>query len=364
MTWPTGPPPMPNAGWYDDPEQPWTWRYWDGAHWTDHRAPMWVPPARDPMSFSVWFERAVAVGKVAVRRVGVLLLAVWLLLGALGWWLIVAMLDDDRGRELRRLLVLDDNPVTPTGTSLTDAEAERAWELVQDMFWSALPWMIALAVAFVVMSAWSVALVVRARPTRVDPLAADEPAGNLDSLDSLGSVVVGAARRVPAVLGSGMVVFAAFALLAIGAALPVVLVAVADGGGAAIVLTVVFVVLLVLVVAVWLWARLTLASVIAAVGGHGLGIHRSWIITSGRFWFVAGRLLVTGLVAGAAGGVVNFVNGFGQFLGFTVLLAIVSVLQACALAVSIIVTTCGHLATIDQLAERELAGSSDGHSAA
>lgn len=354
---------MPPSGWYDDPEQPWTWRYWDGAHWTGHRAPMWVPPERDPMSFSVWFERSVGAAKIAVRRLGVLLVAVWLLLGALGWWLVVATFDGDRGRELRRLLVLDDDPLSPTGTSLrgdlTDAEAERAWELSQDIFWSVLPWLIALTVAFVVVSAWSVALVARAvRPNFVGPPVADQPA------ERLGTVMASAVRRVPAVLGSGIVVFSAIASVWAVAALPVVLVAVADGGGAAIVLTAFFVLLLVLGVTAWLWARLALASVIAAVGGHGLGVHRSWSLTHGRYWFVVGRLLVTGLIAGAAGGVINFVTGFGQFLDFTVFLAIVCVLQAFAVAASMIVTTCGHLAAVDQLDEGDLAGSSHGHDAA
>ena len=323
---------------------------------------MWVPPHRDPTSFSDWFERAVAAGKIAVRRVGVLLLALWLLLGALCLWRFFAAFDSDRGRELRRLLVRDD-ALSPTGTALredlTDAEAERAWELVQDIFWSALPWLIALTLAFVVVAAWSVALVARAvQPNVVDRLASDQPAEGLDS------VVAGAVRRVPAVVASGIVVLAVYALVWAVASIPIVLVAVADGGGAAIVLTTFFVVVLVLGVTVWLWARLTLASVIAAVGGHGLGVRRSWNISHGQFWFVAGRLLVTGLIAGAASGVLNFVTGFGEFLGLAFFLAIVSLLQALALAVSMIVTTCGHLATIEQLSEVELAGSSDGHHAA
>jgi len=32
------PPPLP-PGWYSDPEQVETQRYWDGQNWTDQRAP-------------------------------------------------------------------------------------------------------------------------------------------------------------------------------------------------------------------------------------------------------------------------------------------------------------------------------------
>ncbi|MEM9467729.1 MAG: DUF2510 domain-containing protein [Actinomycetota bacterium] len=33
------------AGWYDDPEHPDQYRYWDGTDWSDHRAPKKPPPA-------------------------------------------------------------------------------------------------------------------------------------------------------------------------------------------------------------------------------------------------------------------------------------------------------------------------------
>jgi Domain of unknown function (DUF4352)/Protein of unknown function (DUF2510) len=33
-------PGAPAAGWYPDPERAYTWRYWDGGGWTEHRAPM------------------------------------------------------------------------------------------------------------------------------------------------------------------------------------------------------------------------------------------------------------------------------------------------------------------------------------
>jgi hypothetical protein len=308
---------------------------------------MWVPPARDPLSFSSWFERSVATAKVAIRRVGVLLVGVWLLFGIAGWWLVVSMLDSDRGRELRRLLDIERSAFGGSTTTLTDAEADRVWELVQDIFWSALPWMVLLGVGFVVLAAWSLALAVRA----VQPHLADGASGD-GFAEPFGHLVGAAVRRVPAVIGSGIVVFVVFAGLWIVAWLPIAFVAAIGGGGAAILLTVVFVVLLVAVATTWLWVRLALASVIAGAGGHGIGVTRSWELTHGQFWYAAGRLIVTGLIAGAAGGVINSVTGFGQFLGFVAYVGIVSVLQAVAVAASIVVTVSGHLATIEQLVDR------------
>lgn len=42
---PTPPPPPPAAGWYPDPSDPSLLRYWDGAAWSDHRAPRHVSPS-------------------------------------------------------------------------------------------------------------------------------------------------------------------------------------------------------------------------------------------------------------------------------------------------------------------------------
>lgn len=340
---------MPPPGWYDDPDHPWTWRYFDGAHWTDHRSPMWVPPASDPRSLSVWFDRSVAAVKQSARRVGVSLGVVWLVLGALGWLLAVASFDDARGRELRRLLDLDQRTFGPFGSSttteLTSAEADRAWELLQDIFWSALPWLIALAVAFVVASAWSVGVVARAAQRPVD----DGSSSARQSPERFATLAGAGVRRVPAVIGSGLVVFLLFVAVWLAASMPVVLVVLVGGGGAAIALTAVFVALLVAVVTAWLWARLTLAAVIAATGGHGIGIRRSWALTRGRFWFVTGRLLITALIAGSLSSVVNLVTTSAQFLEFAPYVALVMLLQAVAAAVAIMVTVCGHLATIEQV---------------
>jgi hypothetical protein len=339
---------MPPPGWYDDPEQPWTWRYWDGARWTEHRAPMWVPPDRDPTSLSAWIDCSVAAAKVAVRGVGLLLAALWMVVGVAGWGLVVAVLDSDRWHELRELLGNDRLLIGPTGSTagaeLTDAEADRAWELTQEIVWSALPWIVALVVAVVVSTAWSVALVARAvRSQVVASPGADQPAVRLRR------VAAGAIGRVPAVIGSGIAVFAVHAAIWAVGALALLAVALIGGGAAAIVLAAIFVVPMAFLATVWCLARLALASVIAAAGGHGIGVRRSWDLTRDRFWFVLGRLLMTAVVAGVAGVAINAVNGLGQFLGSNVFLAIASVLQALAFAASIVVTTCGLLAAADQL---------------
>jgi hypothetical protein len=314
---------------------------------------MWVAPARDPLSFSSWFERSVAVAKVAVRRVGVLLVGMWLLFGIAGWWLAVTAFDSDRGRELRRLLDIEPGAFGGSALTaeLTDAEADRAWELVQDIFWSALPWLILLGVVSVVLAAWSVALVARAGRAHL----ADPPSGGA-SEEPFGRLVGAALRRVPAVIGSGIVVFLVFAGVWVAASLPVVFVALIGGGGAAILLTVVFVVLLVVVAMGWLWVRLALSSVIAACGGRGIGVAHAWGLTHGQFWYAAGRLIITWLIASAAGAVVNSVTGFGQFLGVVAYFAILFALQAAAIAASIVITVSGHLVTIEQLVDRPATG--------
>jgi hypothetical protein len=45
--------PLAAPGWYPDPEQVATQRYWDGEHWTDQRAPLASPvPATAPSPFT------------------------------------------------------------------------------------------------------------------------------------------------------------------------------------------------------------------------------------------------------------------------------------------------------------------------
>lgn len=47
------PPPDVPAGWYQDPDQPHTQRYWDGEQWTEQRAPQ---PVQSPSGAYGWLD--------------------------------------------------------------------------------------------------------------------------------------------------------------------------------------------------------------------------------------------------------------------------------------------------------------------
>ena len=143
---PAGPPLMPPADWYPDPEQPWSWRWWDGRCWTDMRAPMAAEqPGRDPYSVSAWFDDSVAAVKAVVVRVGLLVLVVVGLTTLLFGVFAVAVFTSGRGREIRSLLQLD-NVFNGSATTveLTDAEWDRARDLAGNIAVSSVPWVIAV----------------------------------------------------------------------------------------------------------------------------------------------------------------------------------------------------------------------------
>ncbi len=330
---------MPPPGWYDDPEQQWTWRWWDGTRWTDLRAPMWVPPQRDPTSFSAWFEKSVACVKVVVRRVGLVILTVWVALLALGGVIAFTIYNSDRGQELRRLLEVE-RPTDVNGNSLwTDADADRAWELVRGLFRSAIPWLVVASLLFFVVSAWTTALVARVAVRHLADPDAREPLGELAS---------GALRRVPAVVGSGLVIGLVAMAPFVIAAIPI-LVAVALDGGALIAVTAVFAIPAAVVLAAWLWGRLALTQVIAATGGHGLGIRHSWELTQGRFWGTIGRVIVASLIASVITTPLSFLNLFGFALGVVGVVALWLVLQALSGTAGVIVQMSSLAAIVDQL---------------
>lgn len=63
-------PERPPAGWYADPHDPASLRWWNGEHWTEHQAS--TPPAavqRAPLPPSYWVALAAAAG-IAIGSLG------------------------------------------------------------------------------------------------------------------------------------------------------------------------------------------------------------------------------------------------------------------------------------------------------
>jgi hypothetical protein len=333
---------MPPPGWYADPEQAWTWRWWDGSRWTDLRAPQTTGPLRDPYSFGRWFEESFELCKRAIAHVGVMVGLAWVSVGALAWMAAVVVFTGSKGRELRDLLDLDE--VFASGESrveLTAAESDRLRDVVGDLFWSSLPWMAALALIGALVSLWTTAVTaIGAHHVDFDD--------DLDRTDDAAAAV----RRSPVVFASVVLVGAAIGAALVLAAVPFVLALVLDAPGGVIAVTGVFGALAAIAVTWWLWVRMALAPPLAAIGGHGTGLARSWELTHGHAWGVAGRLLIAGLIAGAVTIPLNFLNLFGVSVGFLGSLAVLAVFQVAGLIATTLVTIPAQVVLIRHLTEQ------------
>jgi hypothetical protein len=277
----------------------------------------------------------------------------------------VSLFTSADGRELRDLIGLDDG--FGSTTTLTDREADRAADLFGDLLVAAIPWIIVLGIVYALASAWSWAIVARvaaSHSTASSQGADDSPESFVEPpAESAGEIAGAALRRVPAVIGSSMLIGVIFLGLVVASIVPVAVVAALDIGAAAVVLTVLFVAVAAIALGVWLWGRLALAPVIAALGGHGVGLGRSWALTNGRFWYVVGRLVVAGLMAGALGQVVSLLTNFGIFLPVTVLLVLVLVVQTAVSVISTIVQVAAMVVALDQVsAAAEALGPTTGSS--
>ncbi len=261
----------------------------------------------------------------------------------------VVLFTSTDGRELRELVGLDDG--FGTSNVLTDSQADRAAELFGDLFVAAIPWIIVLALIYLVVGTWSWAIVAR---VAANHLAESDRAaeGAIDvPVESVGATVGVSLRRIPAVVGSSLALGLVFFAVMVAAAAPIVVVVALDLGAAAVVLTVLFVIAGAFALGGWLWGRLVLAPVIAALGGHGVGLRRSWEVTHGRFWYVIGRLIVAFLIAGALGQAVNLVANFGFFLDFVVLVAISLVIQTVVSVITTVIQVSAMVVVLDQVVD-------------
>ena len=70
---------LPPAGWYDDPEAPSQYRYWDGTVWTEHRAPKTTPVRpRDNSAFGIvtWGWTLLGKAKATLAVIGATVFAI------------------------------------------------------------------------------------------------------------------------------------------------------------------------------------------------------------------------------------------------------------------------------------------------
>jgi hypothetical protein len=345
MTVPTSPPLMPPPGWYPDPEQAWTWRWWDGSRWTDLRAPQtgWVPH-RDPHSFSAWFEDSFAACKVVTRRGGWSIALVWIVATALIGVFVVAVFTSAQGREIRELLDFDRTFGSGDRVLLTDAELDRVGELARDVLIGAVPWMIALGIVLVITWTWTTALAARIA-ARVGSGTVDQVGRADDAADSV--------RRIPVVFASLLALVGISLGLILAAFAPMLLAIGVGGSGGAVAVAAVFGVLAAFVITFWILGRLTLATVIAAIGGHGIGVRRSWELTDGHFWGVVGRLLVASLIAGAATFPFSFFNTFGVTFGFGTWLGVLLLFQAASSVIATLVNIPAQVILVEHLTEQQ-----------
>lgn len=336
---------MPPPGWYPDPEQAWTWRWWDGSRWSDLRAPQtgWVAH-RNPHSFSAWFEDSFAAFKAVTRRSGWLIALVWSAVTALIGVFVVAVHNSAQGREIRELLDFDRTFGSSNAVLLTDAELDRVGELARDILIGAVPWMIALALVLVIAWTWTTALAARVA-ARVSSGTVDQVGRADDAADSV--------RRVPAVFVSLVALFGISFGMITAAFAPLLLVVGVDGGGGAVAVAAVFGLLAAFGVTFWILGRLTLATAIAAIGGHGIGVRRSWELTDGHFWGVIGRLVVASLIAGAATFPFSFLNSFGVGFGVRTWLILVLLLQAASSVIATLVNIPAQVVLVKHLTEQQ-----------
>lgn len=347
---PQAPPAMPGPGWYPDPTRPATWRYWDGAHWTHHLAPMHAPVVRDPYSFSAWFEQGTELVKAVVRRVGIAVLVIHLVAYGAATAVAAALLSGRTGDRLHDLVDHLDTMFDGTD-DIRDAEWDRARELFGDVVG---PLVAIAAVAIVIVAlvtVWTMTLTARAA---FDALAEPDPAGK-HAVVQPPSLVATTMRRCGPVLVASVVLGLLTAVVMAVPLVPFALALVADASPAVVGITVTLGILAAIVGVCWVAGRLSLTLALAARGGHGLGLRRSWELTEGHFWPVVGRLLLAGLLASVVTLPFGFSNSVTLVIGVWVTIAFVVLGQALSGAASVLLVTPAQVLTIDHLEDRRAA---------
>ncbi|MEZ5168827.1 MAG: DUF2510 domain-containing protein [Acidimicrobiales bacterium] len=278
-------------GWFDDPEDPSQYRYWDGSVWTDHRSPKFTGGTHTsvPGRFgSVWALIGAAFSLLASAAKRLLLVAVpVLLIAVMGVGLLLGGLDRALSPGLSTIV----DRVTEAGFDPVDDPADEAF--VESIEFDASPEALSLfalgaAVSIVGWLVGSVAISVQLASARLaDPL-------------SVGATFGHALRRLPRVLGVRVL----WALGLVLVAIPVVLVV-----ALLIALTPATLLLslpLILAAIILAWPVFTIGSTGLMVGPTDTPpLRTAYAIVRDQWGRVALRILVVNLVVMAIGAGVN-----------------------------------------------------------
>lgn len=279
-----GPPPLPPAGWYPDPERPGRSRWWDGRAWA---APADASPPDSYPEVGDLLGRAFARALRHWRSTAIVALVTTAPSAVLVSVTIRMLLSD--------VVVLDDEVIGWTNDRILPAA-------IMFVVASALGLFGYLAIVWLMIAA-------------VDLDAGADPRHG------------GAARTTSAELGlarAALVHAVRATLRAIGWSLlitVVVMLAMGVGVGLLFVAWPLGVLVFLALVPLGIWLGVRYAFVVQAiVDGRGNPLRRSAVVVAGRWWPTFGRLLLVGIVAGVIGSMMNsatsLANGTGVFAGF------------------------------------------------
>ncbi|GEM_PF-2500327 len=241
---------LPLADWYDDPEDPTMLRYWDGRAWANDRRPKQVAPPQSTDLGDIFTGTFALARKMLLPSLA--MGAIWAItVGAIFAASLLLLLGSSSPAVIAALVIL---------------------------------WLMGMVAAMVGFLGWTRLAVAR----------------HNDVALSIGDALRGGFRRMPRALF--FFVMAALSGIAVVVTLGVI--------GALGPDLLVIAIPVLGVAAIWLWTYMTISGVVVAAGPDQPGSFTTLKeVVAGKWWFLAGRILVFNIVVILAGGVLQTFSG-------------------------------------------------------